>query len=181
MMQSEEKLKASLLAFEAKRWVGILETGKNSGQLIEVFQRAVDGRASNEPWCMAFVQYCIKMTDQSFQELFPEESRGATKLFKSEHCLTVWNQSSPMQTSLPLKGSVCIWQKYDGTKPTSSGHAGIVVHLPKNGLIDVVEGNTSNLAGGDLAREGDGVYLKQYTVGNMNRGTLRFKGFLQAW
>ena len=53
-------LKTTLLSFEANHWIGVIEEGENSGQLIQIFQRAVDNQANTESWCMAFVQYCIK-------------------------------------------------------------------------------------------------------------------------
>ena len=32
-----------------------------------------------------------------------------------------------------------------------------------------------------VLEEGDGVYLKRYTVGQMDRGALVLKGFLRVW
>jgi hypothetical protein len=43
----------------AKKYVGTKEDPKkdNSGELIVLFQKAVDGKAQGEPWCMAFTQF----------------------------------------------------------------------------------------------------------------------------
>ncbi len=173
-------LKTTLLSFEAKRWIGILEEGENSGQLIQIFQRSVDGQTNKESWCMAFAQYCIKMTERAFVELFPDEPAGVSVIFRSEHCLTTWNRSPELQTSTPVKGSLCVWQKFNGREATSSGHTGIVTDLHADGTISVVEGNTSS-SNKAIEREGDGVYLKRYTVGKMDRGALALKGFLRVW
>lgn len=173
-------LKTALLSFEAKRWIGVLEEGENSGQLIQIFQRSVDGQANKESWCMAFAQYCIKMADRAFAVLFPDEPAGESVIFRSEHCLTTWNRSPELQTSTPVKGSLCIWQKFNGSAATSSGHVGVVTDVHGDGTISVVEGNTSS-SNKAIEREGDGVYLKRYTVGKMDRGALMLKGFLRVW
>ena len=48
-------LKMRLLVWSARLWVGMTEVGGNNrGQVVERFQRAVDGKASGEPWCAAF-------------------------------------------------------------------------------------------------------------------------------
>lgn len=67
----------------------------------------------------------------------------------------------------PTKGSLCIWQKFNGQEATSSGHVGIVTEVHDDGTISVVEGNTSS-SNKAIEREGDGVYLKRYTVGRMD-------------
>lgn len=174
-------IKASMLSFEANRWVGLLEEGENSGQMIQIFQRSVDGEASKEPWCMSFAQYCIKMVDQAFAALFPAEASAESSIFRSEHCLTTWNRSHHLQMAKPAKASLCIWQKYNGREATTSGHTGIVTELHSDGTISVVEGNTANSPSGAIEREGDGVYLKRYTIGQMNRGSLVLRGFLKVW
>jgi hypothetical protein len=72
-MISMTDIKTSLFCFEAKRWVGVMQEGHNGGQIIAMFQRAVDHHADGEPWCMAFVQYCITMTERAFQEIYPKQ------------------------------------------------------------------------------------------------------------
>jgi hypothetical protein len=180
-MTNSIELKTSLLSFEAKRWVGVLEEGQNSGQLIQIFQRLVDGRAEGEPWCMCFAQYCIKMVDQFFAELFPKELASESSIFRSEHCLTTWNKSPHLRILEPVKGSLCIWQKFDGDKPTTSGHTGIVTDVHEDGTISIVEGNTAPQTSRMIEREGDGVYLKRYKRDHMSKGSLKLKGFLRVW
>src|SRR5690606_20807053 len=124
--QSSKVALVALLCFEAKRWIGTREEGKNGGQIIQMFQRAVDNNAHGEHWCMAFAQYCIKMTDSSFAALFSDEPPRESSICRSEHCLTVWTRSPHLQMHVPAKGALCIWQRFDGREATSSGHTGIV-------------------------------------------------------
>ncbi len=179
-MINQSHLKTTLLCLEAKRWIGVREEGSNNGQLIRIFQSAVGGQANEEPWCMSFAQYCIKMSVLTFSGLFPDEPPAPSPIFASEHCLTTWNRSQPQQSQTPALGALCIWQKYDGNKATSSGHSGVVTSLDDHGAICIIEGNTSGDSG-VIERDGDGVYLKRYQLGQMDRGALRFKGFLRVW
>lgn len=173
-------LRTQFLCFEAFRWVGVQELNHNEGQIIELFQKAVDGRSSNEPWCMAFVQYCIKTTELASNFLYPKGAKNPSRLFKSEHCLTVWNNSQQLRLTEPALGSVCIWQKYNGETPTTSGHTGIVVALYPDDTIDIIEGNTSP-SNFEIVREGDGVFLKKYPKNQLDKGSLKLKGFLKVW
>lgn len=170
------QLKEQMLIQEAKRWVGITEQGGNNrGQLVELFQRAAGGLAKGESWCMSFAQYCIQEVDASVvHALVLGCSDKKSQLFKSEHCLTVWNKSQALKIGAPKPGSLCIWQHGQ----TASGHVGIVVDVNADGSIMTVEGNTSSAEGGNQ-REGDGVWLK---CRNLNAvGSLRLKGFLGVW
>src|SRR5579871_3602579 len=125
-MTDLERIRISLLCFEAKRWIGAKEEAQNSGQIIRMFQSAVDQHASNEPWCMAFAQFCIMTADKALRELFAHVDLPSSSIFRSEHCLTTWNKSPHLQIQSPLRGSLCIWQQFSGHKPTSSGHTGIL-------------------------------------------------------
>lgn len=176
------ELKRRLLVHEAKRWLRFTESGgDNRGQAVEAFQRAVDGRAIGEPWCMAFVQYCIQQVDLMIDEILRQSSSIRSVLAKSEHCMTVWRQSpSRAQHLQPLVGSVMIWQKGH----THAGHTGIVVskHVeaanPGDGeWLWTIEGNTGPQE--VVTREGDGVYLKKRNIGDT--GTMRVKGWLDPW
>lgn len=166
-------LKEQLLIHEAKRWVGITEQGGNNrGQLVALFQKSTGGLANGEPWCMAFAQYCIQAVDSLVSDCL--EGSEKSLLFKSGHCLTVWNKSQALKIEAPKPGSLCIWQHGQ----TASGHVGIVVGVNTDGSIMTVEGNTSS-AGAGNQREGDGVWLKRRQLDVP--GKLRFKGFLRVW
>lgn len=180
-MIDTEKVKTAMLCFEAKRWIGVMEEGQNNGQIIRMFQHAVDDKADGEAWCMAFAQFCIKITEQASLELFPQHPSQISSIFRSEHCMTTWNRSPHLQTREPAKGSLCIWQKFNGRKATASGHTGIITEVHSDGSLSLVEANTSNSSDDSLIREGDGVYVRRYAVGQLNRGSLFLKGFLKVW
>lgn len=137
------------LVEEATKWIGVTEKGKdNSGPEVEMFQRAVDGKARGESWCLAFVQYCLGQVI---------ERRGLEKdLPQTEHCMTFWNKApDERKGQAPEPGDIVIWN-FVGTP---SGHAGIVTGVSKDGkLLDTIEGNTGPEAA--VNREGDGVYKK---------------------
>lgn len=142
----------------ARFHIGVTEQGgANRGPIVERFQKAVDGKAVGESWCMAFVQYCIKQTI--------DVHGGLSRIFEAEHCLTVWNQTPVfMRLKDPKVGCVVIWQHGD----SSAGHTGIVCEIFADKEFNTVEGNTS--AGQGIVSEGDGVYLRRRstdTVGNM--------------
>lgn len=166
-------LKEQLLIHEAKRWVGITEQGGNNrGQLVQLFQKSASGLVNGEPWCMAFAQFCIQAVDSLVADCDGPQEKSP--LFKSEHCLTVWNKSQALKIGAPKLGSLCVWQHGQ----TASGHVGIVVGVNTDGSIMTVEGNTSSADAGNQ-REGDGVWLKRRRLDSV--GSLRLKGFLRVW
>lgn len=134
----------------AEFYIGVLEAGgANRGPMVEQFQKAVDGKAQGEPWCMAFAQFCIAKV--------MEVHGGRSRVFKTEHCLTAWQKSEPAARIVkPEPGDLVIWQHGNGP----SGHVGIVKNAvwttPDSSGLWTVEGNTG--PGGGIVREGDGVY-----------------------
>jgi lysozyme family protein len=154
------------LIAEAKKWIGIHEIGgNNKGPDVERFQKAVDGKASGEPWCMSFCQFCVKETEAVVGK--------HSLIFRSEHCLTVWRRSpSSLRSTKPVAGSLVIWQH--GT--SENGHTGIVTDVSSDGkTFQTVEGNTSDSSG--VNREGDGVYANTRSIGG--NGDMKVVGFLR--
>lgn len=152
-----------LLIEEARKWIGVREIGgENRGPEVERFQKAVDGKAQGEPWCMAFVQFCLM-----------EITRGPIEIPVSEHCLTVWNRT-PIRQRLfrPVPGSIMIWRFGD----TTAGHVGIVTRS-EDDYVWTVEGNTGPGAG--VVREGDGVYERV----RLRQGSdaMRVVGWVWPW
>ena len=167
-------LKEKLLIHEARRWVGITEQdGNNRGQLVQLFQKSAGGLAQGEPWCMAFVQYCVQQVDQLVNDCL-EPALPKTLLPKGEHCLAVWNQSQNLRLDKPKPGSLCVWQHGN----TASGHIGVVVDVNPDRSIMTIEGNTSPGSQGNQ-REGGGVWLKCRDLNAI--GELKVKGFLAVW
>lgn len=160
-----------MLCETAATYVGVREEGGyNKGKMVEEFQRAVDGKAEGESWCMAFVQYCLKKVDAS--------GGAASWIFKTEHCLTCWNKT-PKEARLtkPEVGSIVIWNHYQNGKPTTAGHTGIVEKIVDANTMITIEGNTG--AGDGINREGDGVYRRKRLIGNS--GSFVVLGFLKPW
>ena len=162
ILPSSQIDRAELLIAEASKWIGVREKGANRGADVEAFQKAVDGVAQGEPWCAAFLFFCL-------------DRIGGTDLFKSEHCLTVWNQSQrDLRLVSPERGAIVIWRR----QGTTSGHAGIVKEVVSCIRMRTIEGNTG--PGSELIREGDGVYEKtRPTI--RGTGKLELVGFLWPW
>lgn len=155
--------KTEQLVAEASRWIGVKEKGgDNRGVEIERFQRAIDGHASGQSWCMAFVQYCLSQV-------------GDSELFRSSHCLTVWNNSpKELRLSKPVPGSIMIWRK----KGTAQGHTGIVTAVYDDTTVETIEGNTGPMS--VVSREGDGVYRKMRSTHPV-MGNMIVVGWLKPW
>lgn len=155
------------LAYVAAAYVGVQEQGKNKGFEVEMFQKAVDGKASGEPWCMGFVQYCIKAVENT--------SKVDSKVVRSESCLDVWNRSpKELRVAVPETGCLIIWRHGQ----TEKGHVGIIESIkPGNKQLITIEGNTGG--GSAVQREGDGVYRKNRDADGA--GTMKVVGFLRAF
>lgn len=172
------KEKMRLLIEEAVKWIGTHEIGgENRGPDIERFQRAVDGKAQGEPWCLAFVQFCVKTVDSKF-ETGHAGPNPPSALAATEHCMTLWN-NTPKQARLsePVPGCLVIWQFWKDGKPTTQGHVGIVVSAAGTSF-ETVEGNTSP-SGDQINREGDCVARKSRLRHPL--GSMRVVGFIQPW
>lgn len=149
----------------ARSYVGVREQGTNRGREVEMFQRAIGG-ADGEPWCMSFAQFCLQKAGA--------ETKVDPKVFRSEHCLTVWNKSpKSQQLSKPEPGSLVIWRHGN----SSSGHVGIVEKVHADGTFTTIEGNTSS--GSGVNREGDGVYRRKRDMNGA--GSMRVVGFLKPF
>lgn len=142
------------------------EGGDNKGSQVELFQKAVDGFARRESWCMCFVQFCIKQIEKKYAI--------KSNIFKSEHCLTVWNKTpKEFRLTEPEVGCLVIWQFGN----SDNGHCGIVRNVLKD-KIETVEGNTSGNSK-EVIREGDEVAIKlRSKVGSK---TMKVIGFLKVF
>lgn len=161
-----ENLHQSLIE-TANKWIGVKEaTNHNDGPEVEMFQKAVDGKAQGESWCMAFVQFCLQQVESV------ENIR--TNMFSSEHCLTVWNKThKDMHRTEPQPGYVVIWQHGD----TTNGHTGIVTEIVDETHFGTVEGNTAD--GSGVIRDGDGVYHRTRSVAGA--GSMKVVGFIDPF
>lgn len=175
MFTLEQKKK--LLIFEASRWVGVREIGgDNKGQLVEMFQKEVDGKAQGEPWCMAYIQFCIRSAERLIKYVTGENCESL--LPKTEHCMTLFNKApAHLKLSSPEIGCLVIWQFYKDGKPTASGHVGLVTDILADGTLITNEGNTSDGLG--VVREGDGVYVRRRSP--KGSASMRIAGFVKVW
>lgn len=154
---------------EAKKYIGVTEQGDNAGKMVEEFQKAVDGKAQHESWCCAFVMYCLSKVEQ--------ENGFSSILPKTEHCLTLWNNSpKECKSEMPKVGHLVVWQFYKEGKPTSNGHIGIVTSV--DGMrIKTIEGNTGPSSA--VERNGDGVYAKDRSIKGSE--TMKIVGYLNPF
>lgn len=163
-------IKLQMLINEARFYIGLKEQGINSGQLIEFFQSTMHF-GLKEPWCMTFIQFCVFKIDQIYN-LCIDKTAPVTTLFKSPHCLSVWNNTSS-KIDKPEPGSIVIWQH----AKSSMGHSGIVESILDDQTIITIEGNTSSPTA--VIREGDGVYHKKRSI--KIQGDLKILGYLMPW
>jgi uncharacterized protein (TIGR02594 family) len=167
VVQNQKPSYAQLLIKEASKWVGVHEKGgNNKGAEVELFQKAVDGKASGEAWCMAFMQFCIKQV---------EASEGInSKIFRSEHCMTVWNNSpEAIKTHTPEVGCIIIWRHGQ----TSNGHTGIITGIDVDGDFLTIEGNTADSS--SIIRDGDGVFSRVRSKNGS--GEMKIVGFIKPF
>jgi len=153
----------------AQSYVGTMEKGgDNKGPEVEAFQKAVDGKAHGEAWCMSYVQFCIKEVEQKF---------GIdSTIFKSEHCLTVWGKSpGAIRVARPTPGCIVIWR----FKGTFNGHVGIVEKVGANNYIETIEGNTGESVGG--IQDSDGVYRRVRRMDPPEAVKMQVLGYIRAF
>jgi hypothetical protein len=170
-------LKKKLLVFEAQKWIGVREIGgSNKGQIVEMFQKAVDGVAAGEPWCAAFTGFIVKTVDATMAALDLDQVK--TGLTLSEHVMTLWNKApAEAKSKTPEAGSLVLWQLYKDGKPTGSGHIGIVTKVVDAQKIETVEGNTNDGTG--VERDGVGVFKRIRDI--KGAGSMKVVGFLKPW
>lgn len=153
---------------EATKWIGVHEKKGSPGSGVNVFRKATDGVADGEPWCAAFVQYCVSAVALR---------HGVDiSLYPSELCYNIWERT-PEQFRLdkPIPGSIIIWN-YPGT---TRGHTGIVLRgLSDPNFIKTIEGNTKDPRP-DMPQNIRGVYPKIRCI----KGTEEMKvlGFLNPF
>lgn len=162
--------KQNTVAWLARKFIGAIETRPNGGPMVEMFQRAVDGTASGEPWCVGFVWFCVQAVD----DLAVLLNGGAqnSRLHRTEWTIDLF-EKSPHQYDDPAIGRVVVWQNEVNE---NRGHCGIVVDFVGDSIV-TIEANTS-AASGDQ-RDGDGVWLKKRPGGKIP-GFKRL-GYLGPW
>lgn len=132
---------------EAQKWIGIHEHRGQESLAVDSFRLAVDGSAEGEPWCAAFVAYCIRSVAL--------RRNAKYSIFLSELCSTMWEKSpDKCKSQKPAPGAIVIWN-YPGTV---RGHTGIVKSVNDDSTLTTIEGNTSSPT--DRTLNSTGVYYK---------------------
>lgn len=163
--------KLDLLITTASGLVGTRESGPNKGEMIELFQKAVDGKATGEPYCAGFVHYCLNQVVGA--------TGNKSAIHKSESVVEMWERTPKMcRLDKPDVGSIMCWQFYKNGKPTRAGHCGIVKEIIDESRVLVIEGNTSE-PDQRVIREGNGVWLKKRQI--LGSKEMKVLGWLLPW
>lgn len=152
----------------AQSQIGVYEQGgNNKGPEIVNYLKEV-GLEEGNPWCAAFVIWCIHQVEL--------KSKKTSKVFKSGHVLTMWrNSPESIKHHLPKKGYISIWQYGDSER----GHCGVVESVDDFGVeMKTIEGNSK--AGSPLiVREGDCVDRHDRTLNHNDN--FKLLGFLNCF
>jgi len=178
---SNELMLQNALAQIAKNYIGIREIGgNNKGQMIERFQKAVDGKAHGEPYCLGGVWHCIDEAQVTVEAILMKSLDVRPELFRTEHCMTMWIKSPKIQRVVePAPGVLLLWEHYMNGKATAAGHVAIITEVLGEKLVRTVEFNTGQPTD-QVVRLGDGVYEKTRNL-EYYYGSMRPKGLLAVW
>lgn len=128
--------------------VGVRETGQNRGARVEEYLRAA-GLPPGEPWCAAFVWWCIAKASAKV--------KLACAFPKTGYCPAIakWAERNGRLHSEPKRGDVFLVRgKKDGV--VRFFHTGFVAEVVPGGF-ETIEGNT----GPSGTREGIGVFRRR--------------------
>lgn len=135
---------------EATKWIGIHEKKGEQSKSVNPFRKAVDNVADGEPWCAAFVGYCVRSVAL--------RKKAKIGVHLSELSTDMWYKTpSHLRSKKPLPGSIVIW-KYPNSV---HGHTGFVASIKGDKML-TIEGNTK--APGDKTISGTGVYSKSRSI-----------------
>ena len=150
---------AELAVQIALQYDGVRETARNDGPEVRMFQRSI-GLKPGDPWCAAFVCYCIQDAAKQF---------GVTPKFQyGGSVYKLWTRNEDLRMSEP--GPNCVFLIDHGLSKTGKriGHTGFCVGVNQSHTetLETVEGNT-NAAG---SRDGDGCYHKSRELSEFTKG-----------
>jgi hypothetical protein len=149
-----ETLNGGILSY-AKEFVGQKEIYGNNGFQDESFDALIRNHTTfqnGHAWCVYFCWLCWELAyddfNVDFKQAKEEFSGGAVRTFR--HFKDIgWTSKEP------TLGSIAIWQKYKGSRPTPQGHAAIVEYWDEENII-TIDGNTNDKGGreGYIVAEG---------------------------
>jgi hypothetical protein len=119
----------------AQTYLGVHETGSNTGPEVDEMLRAV-GLAPGNPWCAAALFAWFSKAAGVIGQMNPCPRTGSS--------LRVWTLAEPIcRDSNPQPGYVYVLDHAGG-----KGHVGIVESVDANGLVTEISGNTFAEHGG---------------------------------
>ena len=123
--------------------------GNNHGPEVEMFQKSI-GLVPGDPWCAAFVCFCIKEAAKRLG-VKPRFEYGGS-------AYKLWTRNQSLVLPEPTENCLFVIDHGLSKKGTRIGHVGFVVarNQSHNETLETMEGNT-NSAG---SRDGDGAYHK---------------------
>jgi hypothetical protein len=151
------------LSYDGVREVG----GNNRGPEVEKFQASI-GLEPGDPWCAAFVCFCIKKA---------AEQLGITPKFEyGGSVYKLWTRNPDLQLSSPDTNCIFLINHGLSKSGTRIGHMGFCITPYQESpaypdeiffdKLETMEGNT-NAAG---SRDGDGAYHKSRKLSEFSNG-----------
>ena len=149
-----------------KEVLSVREDGSNAGTFVERYLSAV-GLGPGNPWCMAFVVLRLVKAAHSLSMTLPSEMprTGSTVIFSDwGKKKTWWIRRADLELGRERiqEGDIVF---YFFTSKGRIAHTGIVVDANSNNDFKTVEGNTSSGLRDVVDRDGQGVYMKQRSLG----------------
>jgi hypothetical protein len=162
----------SIAALETARGeIGELEKprGSNSGPMVDVYLSSIDHTLIGQPWCMAFVYWCIQQAARAKGVANPAP--------KTASVLRSWELAQGGGGTIVKASEAC--GDPDRVQPGMvfyistggrTGHCGFVSEIVDGRLV-TIEGNTNN----DGSREGYGVFVRaRRRIESINLGFIDF-------
>lgn len=138
----------SFAAEIAERYIGEREVSRNQSPFIRRIWRATFGVSyfdDREPWCAAFVAYCVEEAARVHWGMLTSPCALSPSVAELVRNLT---RAHVPRVPMPRRGDVVTFLPH-------FSHCGIVAGVLR-GAVHTIEGNTN----GDGVRDGDGVYTK---------------------
>jgi hypothetical protein len=153
----------------ASHYLGVEEAGLNAGPEVERFQRAAGTRTFLQPWCCAFVQFCVTEVDREFGPRV-----GPNCLFPTWSCLTLWRATPRMARCQARPRAVIVWR---WTRGSRGGHVGIITAVNADGTFSTIEADILSATG--ARSDPGGVHARRRPQGPV--GALSVLGCLDPW
>ncbi len=144
------------------------EGGNNLGPAVAKYLASV-GLQPPQPWCAAFVSFCVKAGVQ--------KAGKPSAIRTSASATNLWVKNPFLRTQVPIAGSIFCIMHANGPHGKPRGHTGFVVSVDSEDpdLLHTLEGNTSSNLQGAASRDGDSVCLRTRKRSEINLGFLEIR------